>query len=158
MTPTVTLDPSGPWSKVRRVELFRLCQENGLNEMRDGPSGLPPARVMVAALSAKGVAPPSTAHRSIGKNFNPRAWDTDLNTHKNTAAPEAAKPAETVTVDADDMLLSQWKALQDKPKVLGFNEMRAELKAAGVRLDRKWDKARVSEEWKKLSGKQDAAQ
>jgi len=50
-------------------------------------------------------------------------------------------------IDADELLAREWG---QQKKEFGFNEMRAELKAAGVKLNRRWNKEAVKAEWEKL--------
>ena len=126
MTPTITLDPSGPWAKLRRRECVYLAKKHGVTEVTEEWA----KNDIVAVLSARGVVPPAMNGRNIGKNFDPRAWDTN--------------------VDIDIPVSAPTPIPQSKKADIGFNEMRAELKAAGVKLDRKWDKAAVKAEWEKL--------
>lgn len=142
MIPTETLDPRGPWSTARRMEVFRYAKEKGVSEIKEQM----PKDVMVRILQAKGIAPPNVRPRLIGKNFDPRSWDTDINSHHYNGNEQPSKPAETVTIDADELLEREWKSQEVK----GYNEMRAELKAAGVKLSRRWNKDDVRAEWEKL--------
>lgn len=125
MEATITLDPSGPWSKLRRRECVYLARKHGIQEVTEEWA----KNDIVQLLSARGIVPPVIEGRHIGKNFNPRAWDTnvDLDVPVVSPIPTPAKPD------------------------IGFNEMRAELKAAGVKLDRRWNKEQVKALWLKLS-------
>src|ERR1051326_2062433 len=145
-----TLDPRDPWARTRRIEIFRVCQENGITQFQDGPLGLPPKDLMIRELKKRGIKPPSVPPRGIGKYLNERSGDTTPDSHHYSG--QQVKPTGAVTVEADEILERDWQQAQQQTQreAKSYNDMRAELKAAGVKLDRKWDKARVTEEWEKL--------
>lgn len=138
-------DPRSAWDHARRIELVRHAHECGYKDITEHM----PKDLIVKRLKALGAPPPNTPLRPlqpIGGTINPRAGDTRSDSHKN-GVPQSATSNE-VEIDADELLEQEYA---QQKRDLGFNEMRAELKAAGVKLDRKWDKAKVKEEWQKLS-------
>ena len=143
MTPTVTLDPRGPWASVRRMECYRYAAELGIKEIYEPM----PKDLCVKIFTARGVPPPKVPMRSIGKNMDARAWNTTPGSHHSNL--EQRQPTKALEIDADELLAREWG---QQKKEVGFNEMRAELKAAGVKLDRRWRLAEVKAEWKKLNG------
>ena len=110
LTPTETLDPRDPWKRVRRMEVVRYAAELGI----EGITEAMPKDVSVAILRGKGVPPPSVPPRSIGKNFESRSG-TDLNSHHYNQ-PQQTKTQQVVEVDADELLMREWKA-QQAPKM-----------------------------------------
>ncbi len=139
-------DPRTPWDHARRPELVRHAHDLGYKDITEQM----PKDLIVKRLKALGAPPPSTPLRPlmpIGGTYDPRAGDTSPTSHKNGASINVAT-GET-EIDAEE-LLEQEYAAQSAQK--GFNEMRAELKAAGVKLDRKWNKEAVKAEWEKLNG------
>ena len=152
MIPTDTFDPRDPWAKTRRMELVRYAAELGIKDIVEQM----PKDLMIKRLKAHGVQPPRVPPRPIGKNFEARSG-TDLNSHHFNGSEQASKTTEVLEIDADELTERQWAA-QQKPDIvkMGFNDMRAELKAGGVKLDRKWRLDDVRAQLEKLrSGKQD---
>jgi hypothetical protein len=90
--------------------------------------------------------------------MNPRNGDTTPDSHRGTLSPIVLpKPIETtVTIDADLLLEQAWaieeQKLRQPAKELTWNEMRAELKAKGIKINRRWRMADVKAI---LDGKQD---
>jgi hypothetical protein len=124
------------------MECYRYAAELGIKEIYEPM----PKDICVKIFTAKGVLPPKVPVRSIGKDMNARAWDTSPTSHRsNTERPP--EPTKTAEIDADELLAREWG---QQKKEVGFNEMRAELKAAGVKLNRRWNKEAVKAEWEKL--------
>lgn len=141
-------DPRSPWDHARRMELVRHAHDLGHKDI----SETMPKELIVKRLKALGAPPPNTPLRPltpIGGTVDPRSGDTHPGSHRNGAAKSVATGE--IEIDAGE-LLEQEFAAQSAPKNLGFHEMRAELKAAGVKLDRKWNKEAVKAEWEKLNG------
>lgn len=140
-------DPRTAWDHARRMELVRHAHELGYKDITEQM----PKDLIVKRLRALGAPPPNTPLRPlqpIGGTLDPRSGDTRPDSHRNGAAKTFGGETE---IDAGE-LLEQEYAAQSAPRELGFNEMRAELKAAGVKLDRKWSKADVKAQWDKLNG------
>lgn len=135
--PDKTLDPRSPWDYVRRMELVRYAAEKGVTEIVEAM----PKTVMVQILRQKGFGPPNVRTRSIGKNMNPRAWDTDVNTHQVPPQPKQDAKAETVEVDADELMAREW--LKPNFDNMTFNDLRAELKKRGIKWEKRWKAADI---------------
>src|SRR5512139_935536 len=137
--PDKTLDPRNPWDSVRRMELVRYAAEKGVKEIIEAM----PKTVMVQILKQKGYPPPNVRARNIGKNMNPRAWDTDANTHQAAPQPKQDVKAETVEIDADELLMREWQAKKPNYDNMNFNDLRAELKRRGIKWEKRWKAADI---------------
>jgi hypothetical protein len=136
-------DPRSAWDHARRMELVRHANDLGYKDITEQM----PKELIVRRLQALGAPPPNTPLRPlqpIGGTIDPRTSDTHPGSHKNGTAKQIAASDE---IDATE-LLEQEFASQNANK--SYNEMRAELKAAGVKLDRRWNKEAVKAEWEKL--------
>jgi hypothetical protein len=140
------LDPRGPWARARRIELIRYAAELGIQEISEEM----PKEVIVKILQSRGIQPPSVPPRFVGALADSRSGDTSPTSHhyNGSQVPKIAERA--VEINADDLALQEWKKSREKPKELTFNEMRAELKASGVKLDRRWRMAEVRAQLEKL--------
>ncbi len=121
-------DPRDPWARTRRIELVQYAEELGVKEISEQM----PHSLIVKKFKALGIKPPKSEHAPLGAP--PKS------------APATRQASEnTVLLDADELAELEWKASQAKPKIesMTFNDIRAELKAAGVKLDRKWRMAEV---------------
>src|SRR5690242_8353384 len=142
-------DPRSAWDHARRMELVRHAHDLGHKDITEQM----PKDLIVRRLKALGAPPPNTPLRPlqpIGGTVNPRAGDTTPTSHRNGNSRSAGSGE--IEIDAGELLEQEFAAQQAAPRQLGFNEMRAELKAAGVKLDRRWNKEAVKAEWEKLSG------
>lgn len=135
MEPSRIDDPRDGWARARRREVFRYAQELGFKDIVEQM----PKDLMVRLLKSRGAAQPKVPLRPLGQE---RPTDSH---HINSAQ------AETTEIDADELLAQEWAA-QQKPDIanMSFNDMRAELKAAGVKLDRKWRMDDVRAQLEKL--------
>ena len=128
-------DPRDAWQHARRIELVRYASEIGHPEIVEQM----PKNMIVEKLKALGVPPPSVPLRPLmapGGNYDPRSGDTTPVSHRTGKAPIKNIPDE---IDADELLAQEWS--QKKPvEQMGWHEMRAELKARGIKIDRKWTK------------------
>lgn len=137
-------DPRDPWARTRRMQLVQYAEQLGIKEISEQM----PHTVIVRKLKALGVKPPNGPQVPLGAP--PRS--------------EAVTPSspDTIVLDVDELAELQWQA-QQTPKArpiaeMTFNEMRAELKSGGVKLNRRWRMDEVKAELEKLrNGKQDAA-
>lgn len=132
-------DPRDPWAKTRRIELVQYAEQLGIKEISEQM----PHSLIVKKLKALGIKPPNSQHAPLGANSK--------------AAPRQAAE-NTAVLDADDLAEMEWKASQSKPAIesMGFNDMRAELKNAGVKLDRKWRIPEVRAQLERLRSGKDA--
>ena len=126
-------DPRDAWGHARRIELVRHANAMGHTDIIEQM----PKELIVKRLKALGVPPPTVPLRPLmapGGNYNPRSGDTSPTSHKAGAVPVKSAPDE---IDADELLEQEWQ--QKKPVAdMNWHEMRAELKARGIKIDRKW--------------------
>jgi hypothetical protein len=144
-------DPRDKWRQARRIELVRYAEENGHPEIDHRY----PANLIILKLKALGLPPPSVPDRRIGSS--PRAGDTTPNSHHAVNGPPKPK-AETITIDADELLEREFEeTLKPAIKNMTYREMRAELKASGMVLNRRWSKQDIINELEQLrNGQQNA--
>ena len=146
MEPSSFEDPRDKWQHARRIELVRYANENGHPEITEDY----PKNLIIQKLKSYGLPPPSVPPRYIGSG--PRSGDTDLNSHHYNGSPAPQQKTETVEIDADELMALEFEA-RKRPNVdqMTWNEMRKELKARGIKLDRKWSMADVKA---RLNGEQ----
>jgi hypothetical protein len=142
-------DPRDPWMKARRLELVRYAHKNGHVDISERW----PADLIRQELKKRGLPPPNVPNRRLPtvESYNPRSGDTapegvDYGEWKDFKAQflvETVDPLEAMRRDFE-------REMQAPEKEPGYNDMRKELKSAGVKLDRKWTKEQVKAEWEKL--------
>lgn len=129
-------DPRDPWARTRRFELVQYAEQLGIKEISEQM----PHSLIVKKLKALGIKPPGVQHAPLGSP--PKS------------APAIRRAGEnTVVLDADELVEREYE--ENLKKVIPienmtFNDMRAELKAAGVKLDRKWRMAEVRSQLENL--------
>ena len=131
-------DPRNNLKKATRWELIQFARSKGVNidpEM--------PAELMRDILADNGHTDIQLPPRVLG---SPNYWGRGKTA---TSVPPMSVKADN-TVNAKSDLARQWREQQKPKETKSYNEMRADLKAAGVKLDRKWSKQDVTERWEQI--------
>lgn len=119
-------DPRDNLEKARLTELMRFARKNNVGEIKDGM----PALVVRKILRSKNITHIAVPNRILG---SPELAQREAKIGQPSSPDAKAVP----TVDAADDLARQYQAQAKKPVAdMGMNELRAECKERGVKMDR----------------------
>lgn len=124
-------DPRDALGKLKRLELFRLAQENKITEI---PSEQMPGDLMRDILRSKGIHPKSVPNRQLGTS---EPTVTTPTSHRGGAV-EVKAPDKIVEVSATADLARQWQQSREARPVaaMSITELRQECKRRNIKMAR----------------------